>query len=272
MKNLNSLFRAAIELGIAERGVKEMPSFIPVDRYNSIYEEFQKAEREQSACRVDQDAAVLIAKSLLLGSSLSCLTYICVSDYVGSTRYKKQKENFSLTQGERGMFKRASAIRAVCQEKAVDFQWRLILADGWGLYLYGDRILPGALENYCTFMEEQCISQGFIALRWSIIINNHRDSYEMARQQAIKFADELAPWEASRGEIAADKPDPSRAFALAREHILMRAGEGAVMVKAFGPSIVLSTETRRLTRYDNLVVPKKDYPIIFNMPIYPHRL
>ncbi len=103
-------------------------------------------------------------------------------------------------------------------------------------------------------------------------MGGHHDIYQQSRQEIHQRALELAPWEAEKGEIAHDKPSQDKAHALAYEHICMRAAEGRVAVAAFGDTLVMSTEVPKLTRYDNLLVDRRQYPMLFSMPFWPHRL
>ena len=97
--------------------------------------------------------------------------------------------------------------------------------------------------------------------------------YDEAINLATPRTNELAEWEATKGEIAHDKPDPEKALGLAKGHITMRAAEAYVVTRWFGgPVVVLSTETKKLVRYDNLVAPRDEYAHAFTMPFFPHRL
>lgn len=179
---------------------------------------------------------------------------------------------FTLTDGERDLLKRAHDLRAVCINAGVTFKWQLVLADGWGAYLYSDRVLDGGLEAYCEFMKCACMAYDFPVLRWTSFMEKNSTLYKAAREVITERACELAPWEATKGEIAHDHPATKHALAIAHEHITMRAAEGQVLTSVLGPTIVLSTEGKGLTRYDNLLVEQKFYPIVFNMPFWPHRL
>lgn len=271
-RKLNPLRRAAKDLGIIQAGDRDV-GHLPTQDYLEIYEALRKPIRPIESSRFGGlDAATYIGRSLLTRSPISALTYICVSDYVGGTRYKLQNGNYRLTLAERAMLGQASAIGKICQQRGYQFQWRLMLADGWGKDLYGNRVVPGALDAYCSFMETECIERGFEAIRWSTLMGCHHHIYQQSRAEIHHRALELAPWEAEKGEIAHDKPGEEQALSLAYEHICMRAAEGRVAIAAFGDSVVLSTEVAGLTRYDNLLVSGRRYPLLFSMPFWPHRL
>lgn len=221
--------------------------------------------------RISFEAASLLARLLFLRCPLSFVSYICVSDYVGGTRFKAQNGRYILTSGERIMLERAEQLRDEAQRLGVVSNWRLILADGWGMELFGDRCVPGALDLYCEFIESELRKRGFEAVRWSRLMRIRQD-YENAYLEALPSAEALAAWESKHGEIAHDRPDPRNAGSLAVRHIQMRAAETRVVVAEYGPTLVLSTETRKLVRYDNLLIPRDSYAHLFVMPFYPHRL
>ena len=200
------------------------------------------------------------------------MTYICVSDYVGSTRIKEQKEEYSLTKGECLMLKQAITLRDIALSYKVNCNWRLILADGWGKSLFGSRCIPGALDMYCDFMIREVRKLGLECVKWSDIVEQHKGIYELGCDEVEGNAEKLSFQEALIGEIAHDKPEKDEALKLAKQHIQMRAAESRVILEEYGPTIVLSTETKKLVRYDNLLVPREDYTHIFAMPFYPHRL
>jgi len=268
---VNPLRAQAIALGLLKRGSRNI-SELPVERFQNICRPLQNLPRPGR--RVSHEAARIIANSVLLSKPINATTFICVSDYVGGVRYKQQNRNFALTYGEETMFRQLGVLREACDRNNVVLDWRLILADSWGLDLYPDRLIPGGIDAYCAFMAEQCRARGFQAIRWTTLMAEQCRAYEAALEEAQKhITDQMVRWEASVGEIAHDKiTDRAKVTDLARRHIEMRAAEGAVLVGCYGPQLVLSTESRSLQRYDNLVVPRSDYPGHDWMPKYPHRL
>ncbi|GEM_PF-5219293 len=232
---------------------------------------FKVAGLKQKA-RISFESASLIARLMLLGKPLSFVTYICVSDYIGGTRFKIQKGKYELTSGELLMLERVALLKETTAGFGVECDWRLILADGWGMDLFGERCVAGSLDLYCKFMVGELERRGFEAVRWSELMSKHESLYKRGCEEAESFADKLAPWEARRGEVGHDRPDKANALSIAKKHIQMRAAEGRVILEEYGPTIVLSAETKRLARYDNLIVPREDYAHVFCMPFYPHRL
>jgi len=247
---------------------------LPIDEFLAIYAALRQADpdRHKTRQKIPQEAGRLIALALLTGHPLSSASFICVSDYVGGTRYNLQQGSYALTGGEQRLFKQMTLLRKSLAENRVTLNWRLILADGWGLELYRERVVPGAIDQYCAVMAEHCRGYGFTSHRWSELMEKHVAAYQTAANNVEPIAAQLAPWEAQKGEIAHDRPAPEAKLALATRHIQMRAAEAVGMVAEFGPTLVLSTESQGLTRYDNLVVAKKDYPILHTAPFYPHRL
>jgi len=229
-------------------------------------------ETRKSSRNISFEAAALIAGMMLLDKPLSFVTYICVSDYIGGERFKIQGGEYMLTSGEKLMLAHAEILNRARMDFGILLNWRLILADGWGRDLFGERCMPGSLELYCNFMTDELKKRGLEAVKWSELMSKHEDIYKHACEQAEPLAEKLAPWETRRGEIGHDMPDNTGAMTIAKRHIQMRAAEGRVILKEYGQTIVLSTETKKLVRYDNLLVPREDYTHIFAMPFYPHRL
>ncbi|MBI5221152.1 MAG: hypothetical protein HY978_04980 [Candidatus Liptonbacteria bacterium] len=228
------------------------------------------AGRKSAVTRVSSEAAAIVAASS--GGTLQAVTYLCVSDYVGGTRWRMQAGCYALTLGEQGIFARAHALREACRSEEISLRWQVILADGWGIDLYGDRVAPGSLDSYCAFMTQEAEARGFTTVRWSTLTDQNRSVYDRAVEQVRSKARELAPWEATKGEIAHDKPAASEALGIAEEHICMRAAESAVVVADRGATLVLSTEGPGLVRYDNLIVPRASYTHLYTMPFLAHRL
>ena len=264
---LNPLEKVAKELGLRINNSQAM-------RYLSFYNAVRSMVRlQQGSCRISREAAELLAKAVLVGERLSTASFICVSDYVGGPRFVAQARRYELTLGEAEMLSRASALKDLARETQMEFLWTLILADGWGLDLYPERVEPGALDAYCAFMAEECAKRGLQCVRWSEFMAEAGDDYAKAFAVARLSAEKLAVWEASRGEIAHDRvANREHAHEIAMRHIQMRAAEGLIIVAKHGPTVVLSTETRKLTRYDNLLVGRSVYTHVFCMPFYPHRL
>lgn len=248
----------------------------PYPGYSALIECLKRFTRthkgEPVRVRISFEAASLLARLVLLGQPLNFISYICVSDYVGGTRFREQKGKYALSIGEKLMLERAEQLREEAGRRCFAYNWRLILADGWGSVLFGDRCEPGALNAYCEFMSNELRGRGFEAVRWSELMARRNDVYREACTAVEQDAEKLAPWEAKKGEIAHDKPKEKEALRLAKEHILMRAAEGSVILREYGPTLVLSAESRKLARYDNLLVPRRDYAHVFVMPFYPHRL
>jgi len=272
----NPLRRVALELGLIERGERNLDS-LPVAAYQAICGELMNRDCRtgtHGSRRFSHDGAALVARALLTNAPLQAITFICVSDHVGSVRYTKQNGNFQLTAGEVEMFTRAERLREICRQHGVALQWRLMLADAWGSEIFNDRVLPGALDAYCTMMTSECARRGLSSLRWTTFMSDNQTLYEAAMLEADALTtDHMVDWEANIGEIAHDKiADKSRARDKARDHIKMRAAEGRVLVQALGAMLVLSTESRSLQRYDNSLVPRSDYPGHDYMPKYPHQL
>lgn len=271
-RKLNPLRRAAKHLGLIGPGERSLHE-LPIQAYLHIYEALRAPARPILSSRFgDINAAMYVARRLLTRTPISAVTYICVSDYVGGTRYRLQGGCYQPTSAERTMLERIQEASSQCARYGYGFQWRLVLADGWGKHLYGDRVFKGALDEYCMFMQNLCEWHGLEAIRWTELMDEHEESYRRGREAIHNHALALAPWEAQKGEIAHDKPDPDKALKLAYEHIAMRAAEGRVVTEAFGPTLVLSTEAPKLTRYDNLLVDKDTYPLLYSMPFWPHRL
>lgn len=269
-KETNPLRKAAKGLGIIRCGQRDV-SMLPVREYLAIACEL-RYNRLRNKGPLSQEGGEMIGRAVLTSQPISALTYICVSDYVGGERYEAQGFSFSPTGKEAEMFGRAQLLREICRQSGVQLDWRLVLADGWGLILYPERLLPGGIDAYCAFMQEECAKRGFDCIRWTEFMEENSAVYQAARASLDSQIGELIQWELRHGEIAHDKPNKERAPYLAEEHIRMRAAEGAVMVDRFGPTIVLSTESRELRRYDSLVVPRAVYNFVDYMPFYPHRL
>jgi hypothetical protein len=273
--SLAPLRAAAIQLGRLNRGERDLAS-LPVDSYRALVALLNDSPRHgnQGARRLSQEGAMLVARALLLGAPLAAATFLCVSDYVGGQRLRLQGGQFALTPGEQLMFVRAERLRAACAAAGVALQWRLVLADAWGIEIFRERVQPGALNAYCALLADHCDHRNFDCLRWSRFMAERESVFAGALAHVdTVVTDAMVRWEATAGEIAHDKVvDKSAALAKARQHIRLRAAEGPVLVAEYGPMLVLSTESRRLQRYDNLVVPRAQYAGHDFMPKYPHRL
>ncbi|MFH1426434.1 MAG: hypothetical protein ABIG66_03280 [Candidatus Kerfeldbacteria bacterium] len=270
VKETNPLRKAALDLGIMQRGQRDT-SMLPVKEYLAIANELLN-NRPRGGNPLSDEGGQLIGRAMLTGKAVSAISYICVSDYVGGDRYKAQGRSFALTVKEADMLARARRLRALFSANGCTLEWRLVLADGWGLVLYPDRVLPGGIDAYYAFMLEQCSSLDFQCIRWTEFMERNSATYRAARESLTDKIDKQLRWELKHGETAHDKPNKNRAEWIAEQHILMRAAEGAVMVDQFGPTIVLSTENRRLRQYDNLVVQRNVYNFVDYMPYYPHRM
>ncbi len=265
-------FRAeAIRLGLLAKGERSMDN-LPLNEYCTICRLLNDMPRNGRGIR--EEIGHMVARAVLTGTKLiRTITFICVSDYVGGVRYREQNGIYAMTKGEQEMLEGIIRLRIALSEMGYTLEWRLILADAWGLELYPERLVEGAVEKYCAFMTELFGAEGEIH-RWTELMEREAGRVEEATrlcQPAINA--ELLQWESTQGEIAHDKPG-SRELArhLSRRHIEMRAIEGWVLVDIFGPMIVLSTEDRGARRYDNLVVPHASYSGINWMPYNPHRL
>ncbi len=270
-RKLNYLRSIAIQKNIISSGERSYDC-LPVEQYWALYNAFLYSTRKNGTQKVNKEVAERIAHAVLCNTELTCITYICVSDYVGGTRYQMQAGTYALTTGERNMFQTVHHIQSVCDIYTVPFRWILILADGWGEFLYGDRVIDGALKQYNNFMVSECSKRNLECLKWSTVMTEFKQTYTSAVNEVSTTAQQLAPWEAQHGEIAHDKPDAEKLHQYAHDHICMRAAEGVVMHKMLGPIIVLSTEGPKLTKYDNLLIQKEQYAHHHTMPFWPHRI
>lgn len=264
------LMRVAKHMGLAEPNGMIAVAAEDVKRFVACVDALNDLPR-RGRC-LSQEGAELVAAAVLTRRPLSTCTYICVSDYVGGVRYRAQCGVYALTRGEREMLDRAAWLRQQLALHGVELRWTLVLADVWGLSLYPDRLEPGAIDAYCAFMTGECDDCRFVARRWTELMRSQQEVFDSACAHVCETAEQLAPEEARCGEIGKDHPAAERAVEIAQQHITYRAAEGAVVVRLWGPTLVLSTESKALRKYDNLVVARWQYSAIDAMPKYPHRL
>ncbi len=276
-KITNSLRRVAKQLGLIEPGQRDIGS-LPLDRWEQLFNALNQTHGRKGR-RLSNEGAWIAARALLTGEPLSTTTFLCAHTYIGNKRMGLQGGTMSLTPGELQMFKRAEKLREQCTTAGVNLSWRLVIAD-WATMLFADEINEEHVTAYWNLMQRECTARGFEAIRWSsFMLEKHSNLYTTARAVVQELldgpdGDQIIDWEAFRGEMGRDLPKEhcDRKRALAREHVLMRGAEGAVLSQVFGQQIVLSTESRSPRRYDNLVAPREDYNALDFMPYYPHRI
>lgn len=271
---LNPLRAEAIALGLLQRGERDI-SGLPVTAFRNISRAFQNLPRPGRA--LNYDAARMIARTLLTKSNrLSTVSFVCVANYISRTRWPRERPTLALTPNEQYMFERVEELCRVCAAEGVVLEWRLILADAWGLWLFRDRSDTEAIEAYCCFMEAECAARNLAAIRWTTMVASRQDLYDAAVTEIRPAAAEKAEWEAKHGEevgqtkpqggIGDKKLDKKQ---LAQRHIEMRAAEGRVILDLYGPTMVLSTEDRGDRRYDHILVDRASYPALDYMPYAP---
>ena len=249
---------------------------LPVNEFLSVTKTLNNiSERGRNGGRpLSIEGQRIVASALLDSSPLSALTIVCVS-LTQKKRWNANGDTFNLTLGEVEMFDRAEQVGRVCREAGIDFIWRLCLADAWSVSLFPEETDLAINDAYCTLMADEAHRRGLLPpVRWTTLMREHEKIFVrgLTRARAL-ITNEMVEEEADRGETRDDAHrDRTLALEAARRHIEWRAAEGVVFTELWGAQLGLSTESHRLRRWDNMVVPCEQYAWHDYMPKYPHRL
>lgn len=267
--HLNPLRQEAVRRGLIKPGERSVDA-LPVEEFRTlttILNDLPRPGRPLSA-----EGQRLVAAALLDNTPLSTLSIVCVS-LTQKKRWTAEGGRFSLTLGEQEMYDRAEHVREACRQLGLVFQWRLVLADAWSVNLFPEATDLAINDAYCSLMATETQRRGLLPpVRWTTLMREKKNLFlrglELARAEITK---EMVRAEAERGETRFDSHrDKDHALELARRHIEWRAAEGVVFTELWGQQLGLSTESHRLRRWDNLVVPREVYPWHDFMPKYPH--
>jgi len=267
----NPLRGAAIDLGLRERGERSVGG-LPIDDYSAIFRALNDIPRKGRG--LSDESARIMACALLSKELLWGITPSCVSEHIVSGTRWMQGKAYKPLPKELEMMARAKRLETLCAEHGLTFRWCLILADAWSLTLFPDRVDPERVTAYCSMMIRECQSRGLRAVRWTELMTEHQVLFDRACEGVSPLiTSDLIRFEAFRGETSEDKhDDEAHKLRLAKMHILWRAAEAAVFMTEFGDCLVLSTESRKLQRYDNMLIPRSRYAGHDFMPKYPHRI
>ncbi|MAF80596.1 hypothetical protein CL628_01135 [bacterium] len=249
-------------------------------RYRSICDIVTNSLRANTPyVKLPDAVGKIIASALVHSEDIEIVTFECLP-YDFDERFQRMREIDTYcepTESELAMIEHSKRVCQVGNEQGVRIRHRLILADpfSWSGYVWQDSNHPPEFDRwYIEKMRDFYAAHELDICIWTDLfsLQDRMKTHDLLDQNADVLVQAVRS-QLGQGEVSEYVPSRLREMSesIAERHVICRACEGLMLVERHKKCIVLSTENPKRTKQDHLLASPKDYPVLYTMPLNPHR-